>query len=56
MTVENQADSIICRPNRPSGLGFTPDGRLLIISMVTLLILNGNLGLKECRPQSLVPG
>ena len=51
MTVEETGQtSIICEvPNRPSGLGFTPDGRLLIVSMVDkkLLILNGNLGLKE---------
>ena len=51
MTVEESGQtSIICEvPNRPSGLGFTPDGRLLVVSMTDrkLLCLNGNLGLKE---------
>ena len=51
MTVEETGEtSIICEvPNRPSGLGFTADGRLLVVSMVDkkLLILNGSQGLKE---------
>lgn len=51
MTVEESGQtSIICEvPNRPSGLGFTPDGRLLVVSMTDrkLLCLNSNLGLQE---------
>lgn len=51
MTVEETGQtSIICEvPNRPSGLGFTPDGRLLVVSMLDkkLFILNGSLGLRE---------
>lgn len=58
MTVEESGQtSIICEvPNRPSGLGFTPDGRLLVVSMTDrkLLCLNGNLGLKEVSDISLL--
>ena len=60
MTVEESGQtSIICEvPNRPSGLGFTPDGRLLVVSMTDrkLLCLNGNLGLKEVSDISLLAG
>lgn len=44
---------------RPSGLGFTPDGRLLIVSMVDckLHVLDRHLGLREVADFShLVPG
>ena len=60
MTVEESGQtSIICEvPNRPSGLGFTPDGRLLVVSMTDrkLLCLNGSLGLKEVCDISLLAG
>lgn len=60
MTVEESGQtSIMCEvPNRPSGLGFTPDGRLLVVSMTDrkLLCLNGNLGLKEVSDISSLAG
>ena len=60
MTVEESGQtSIICEvPNRPSGLGFTPDGRLLVVSMTDrkLLCLNGSLGLKEVSDISSFAG
>jgi len=42
--------SVICEvPNKPSGLGFLEDGRLLVVSMADhrLLVLDRDLGLRE---------
>lgn len=44
---------------RPSGLGFTPDGRLLVVSMTDckLMVIDHHLGLREVADFShLVPG
>jgi sugar lactone lactonase YvrE len=51
--------SIICEvPNRPSGLGFLQEGRLLVVSMADhrLLVLDRDLGLREVADISAYVG
>ena len=51
--------SVICEvPNKPSGLGFLQDGRLLVVSMADhrLLVLDRDLGLREVADISAYVG
>ncbi len=52
-----RADTVVHVPNRPSGLGFDPDGRLLIVSMTDhKLLRHVDAGLEEVADMSALAG
>ncbi len=52
-----RADTVVHVPNRPSGLGFDPDGRLLVVSMTDhKLLRHVDAGLEEVADMSALAG
>ena len=52
-----RADTVVHVPNRPSGLGFDPDGRLLVVSMNDKKLLRHvDAGLEEVADMSALAG
>ena len=52
-----RADTVVHVPNRPSGLGFDPDGRLLVVSMTDhKLLRHVEAGLDEVADMSALAG